>query len=166
MAQRVRDRAAPVRRRPSPRAAAHRISPRATAHDPPRIATGSKLHLWRLFIGFHTTFLVQHWLGVEGMPRRSADYSPRGEFTVLHQVFWVGELIRGISSLPLFHNLYKCRKSPRVEIDDPGDLRGLDCATLDGPSQSVHPGPREQRWGDYGGCVLPLGTAALSGVGL
>ena len=27
-----------------------------------------------LFIGFHTTFLVQHWLGVEGMPRRYANY--------------------------------------------------------------------------------------------
>ena len=29
-----------------------------------------KVHFWMLFIGFHTTFLVQHWLGVEGMPRR------------------------------------------------------------------------------------------------
>jgi len=103
---------------------------RAIAQDPPRIATGGKLHLWLLFIGFHTAFLVQHWLGVEGMPRRSADYSPGGEFTVLHEVFWVGELIRGISSLPLFHNLYKCRKSSRVETDDPRDLRGLEGATL------------------------------------
>ena len=34
-----------------------------------------KIHFWLLFIGFHTTFLVQHWLGVEGMPRRYADYS-------------------------------------------------------------------------------------------
>ena len=25
-----------------------------------------KVHFWLLFIGFHTTFLVQHWLGVEG----------------------------------------------------------------------------------------------------
>ena len=33
-----------------------------------------KIHFWLLFIGFHTTFLVQHWLGVEGMPRRYADY--------------------------------------------------------------------------------------------
>ena len=33
-----------------------------------------KVHFWTLFIGFHTTFLVQHWLGVEGMPRRYADY--------------------------------------------------------------------------------------------
>ena len=23
-----------------------------------------KVHFWTLFIGFHTTFLVQHWLGV------------------------------------------------------------------------------------------------------
>ena len=35
-----------------------------------------KIHFWLLFIGFHTTFLVQHWLGVEGMPRRYADYLP------------------------------------------------------------------------------------------
>jgi cytochrome c oxidase subunit 1 len=27
-----------------------------------------KVHFWTMFIGFHTTFLVQHWLGAEGMP--------------------------------------------------------------------------------------------------
>ncbi|HKN99368.1 MAG TPA: cbb3-type cytochrome c oxidase subunit I, partial [Pseudonocardiaceae bacterium] len=27
-----------------------------------------KLHFWTTFIGFHLTFLVQHWLGDEGMP--------------------------------------------------------------------------------------------------
>ncbi|MGI9136194.1 MAG: cytochrome c oxidase subunit I, partial [Candidatus Nanopelagicales bacterium] len=31
-----------------------------------------KIHFWLLFVGFHTTFLVQHWLGAEGMPRRYA----------------------------------------------------------------------------------------------
>ena len=34
-----------------------------------------KVHFWMLFIGFHMTFLIQHWLGVDGMARRYADYS-------------------------------------------------------------------------------------------
>ena len=43
-----------------------------------------KLHFWLTFIGFHTTFLVQHWLGNEGMPRRYADYLPADGFTTLN----------------------------------------------------------------------------------
>ena len=43
-----------------------------------------KLHFWLTFIGFHTTFLVQHWLGAEGMPRRYADYLPSDGFTTLN----------------------------------------------------------------------------------
>ncbi|MDT0278493.1 cbb3-type cytochrome c oxidase subunit I, partial [Blastococcus goldschmidtiae] len=35
-----------------------------------------KLQFWLTFIGFHGTFLVQHWLGNEGMPRRYVDYLP------------------------------------------------------------------------------------------
>ena len=33
-----------------------------------------KWHFWIVFIGFHMTFLVQHWLGLMGMPRRIANY--------------------------------------------------------------------------------------------
>ena len=35
--------------------------------------TLGKWHFWTLFIGFWMTFLVQHWLGVIGMPRRIAN---------------------------------------------------------------------------------------------
>ena len=49
-----------------------------------------KIHFWTLFIGFHTTFLVQHWLGVEGMPRRYADYLASDGFTTLNTVSTIG----------------------------------------------------------------------------
>ena len=43
-----------------------------------------KLQFWMTFIGFHGTFLIQHWLGNEGMPRRYADYLPTDGFTTLN----------------------------------------------------------------------------------
>ncbi|TDW76634.1 cytochrome c oxidase subunit 1 [Kribbella pratensis] len=89
-----------------------------------------KLHFWLLFIGFHTTFLVQHWLGVEGMARRYADYQASDGFTTLHQVSTVGAFILGISNLPFFWNVYKSRRHPLVEVDDPwGWGRSLEWAT-------------------------------------
>ena len=55
-----------------------------------------KIHFWLLFIGFHTTFLVQHWLGIEGMPRRYADYLPGDGFTALNQVSTIGAFILAV----------------------------------------------------------------------
>ncbi|MCF8528169.1 MAG: cbb3-type cytochrome c oxidase subunit I, partial [Candidatus Nanopelagicales bacterium] len=49
-----------------------------------------KIHFWILFIGFQVTFLVQHWLGVQGMPRRYGDYLPADDFTLLNQISTFG----------------------------------------------------------------------------
>src|SRR5690625_6763147 len=54
-----------------------------------------KIHFWMLFLGFHGTFLVQHWLGVEGMPRRYADYLPDDGFTVVNQVSTYASILLG-----------------------------------------------------------------------
>ncbi len=89
-----------------------------------------KVHFWLLFIGFHTTFLVQHWLGVEGMPRRYADYLPNEGFTTLNQVSSVGAFLLGASMLPFVYNVWKSRKAPLVHVDDPwGWGRSLEWAT-------------------------------------
>ncbi len=54
-----------------------------------------KLHFWLTFIGFHLTFLVQHWLGAEGMPRRYADYLPTDGFTTLNTISTIGSFVLG-----------------------------------------------------------------------
>ena len=45
-----------------------------------------KLHFWATFIGFHLTFLMQHWLGNIGMPRRYPDYLPTDGFTFFNTI--------------------------------------------------------------------------------
>jgi cytochrome c oxidase subunit 1 len=94
-----------------------------------------KVHFWLLFIGFHTTFLVQHWLGVEGMPRRYADYLPEDGFTLLNQVSTVGAFLLAASMFPFLWNVYISARKPYVEVgDDPwGWGRSLEWATSSPP---------------------------------
>ncbi|MCO5974515.1 aa3-type cytochrome oxidase subunit I [Actinoallomurus soli] len=88
-----------------------------------------KIHFWMLFIGFHTTFLIQHWLGAEGMPRRYADYSRI--FTALNLVSSLGAFLLGLSTLVFIYNVYLTwRKAPHVGVDDPwGFGNSLEWAT-------------------------------------
>ncbi|MGW5684772.1 aa3-type cytochrome oxidase subunit I [Nonomuraea sp. NPDC003754] len=90
-----------------------------------------KVHFWLLFIGFHTTFLVQHWLGMVGFPRRYADYAPTDGFTDLNLISSVGAFILGASTLPFFYNVWKTwRSAPKVTVDDPWGYGGsLEWAT-------------------------------------
>ncbi|WP_425551913.1 cytochrome c oxidase subunit I [Fodinicola feengrottensis] len=90
-----------------------------------------KLHFWLTFIGFHTTFLVQHWLGAEGMPRRYADYLASDGFTTLNTVSTIGAFILGASTLPFAWNAWKSYKLGRVvTVDDPWGYGGsLEWAT-------------------------------------
>jgi len=90
-----------------------------------------KIHFWLLFIGFHTTFLIQHWLGVKGMPRRYPDYLPQDGFTGMNQISSLGSFLLGISTLFFLWNVIKTwRTAPKVETNDPwGWGRSLEWAT-------------------------------------
>ncbi|WP_306204040.1 aa3-type cytochrome oxidase subunit I [Actinoplanes sp. RD1] len=90
-----------------------------------------KAHFWTMFVGFHTTFLVQHWLGAEGMPRRYADYLPTDEFTILNMISTVGSFVLGVSTLFFLYNVWKSyRVGKRVTVNDPwGYGNSLEWAT-------------------------------------
>ncbi|HAM22029.1 MAG TPA: cytochrome ubiquinol oxidase subunit I, partial [Actinobacteria bacterium] len=86
---------------------------------------------WLIFIGFQVTFLVQHWLGVQGMPRRYADYLESDGFEALNIVSSIGSIILAVGFLPFLWNVYRTwRHAPKVEVDDPWGWGGsLEWAT-------------------------------------
>jgi cytochrome c oxidase subunit 1 len=94
-----------------------------------------KLHFWLVFFGFHITFLVQHWLGVEGMPRRYSDYLASDGFTTLNMISTAGSIVLGASTFVFFWNMYKTNKyAPMVNNDDPwGWGASLEWATSSPP---------------------------------
>ena len=94
-----------------------------------------KVHFWMLFLGFHGTFLIQHWLGVVGMPRRYPDYLPSDGFTWMNQVSTVSSFVLGASMLPFFYNLFLTwRRRKMVALDDPwGHGASLEWATSSPP---------------------------------
>jgi cytochrome c oxidase subunit 1 len=94
-----------------------------------------KLHFWLTFIGFHGTFLVQHWLGNEGMARRYADYLPTDTFTTLNTISSISSFILGASFLPFLYNVVRSWKYGRLALrDDPwGHGNSLEWATSSPP---------------------------------
>jgi len=81
--------------------------------------TLGKIHFWTLFLGFHTTFLIQHWLGIKGFPRRYADYLASDGFTWMNMVSTLGSTLLAISMIPFAINVWITRKAPKVESNDP-----------------------------------------------
>ena len=90
-----------------------------------------KIHFWLTFIGFHGTFLIQHWVGNMGMPRRYADYLESDGFTVFNQISTIFSFVLGASVIPLVWNVFKSwRYCEVVTVDDPwGYGNSLEWAT-------------------------------------
>ena len=104
-----------------------------------------KLHFWLLTIGFHMTFLIQHWLGVDGAPRRYVNYLHEDGFDWMNQISTVGAFIMGASTLPFLLNVVLTHvKGKKVEVDDPwGYGASLEWATsCPPPRHNFHSLPR------------------------
>ncbi len=95
-----------------------------------------QIHFWLMTIGMNVTFFPMHILGLEGMPRRVADY-PASEtgWTLLNVIITAGSIVLAISILVFAWNLVSSiflRRGP-VAGDDPWQGYALEWATSSPP---------------------------------
>jgi cytochrome c oxidase subunit I len=94
-----------------------------------------KVHFWLFFIGINVTFLVQHQLGLEGMPRRVVTYRASDDFGALNMVSTIGSFILGVGVLVFLWNVIRTlRRGERVG-NDPWDGQTLEWATTSPPPE-------------------------------
>ena len=75
-----------------------------------------KLHFWLTFIGFNLTFFPMHYLGLQGMPRRVADYANR--FAEINLFISICSFALGASTLVFLYNMiWSWRHGPAAEAN-------------------------------------------------
>jgi len=92
-----------------------------------------KIHFVIMFIGFNMTFLPQHILGLDGMPRRIADYSSTAGWNDLNLLSSIGSFVIAASMLPFLWNVFISLRSGPIAGDDPWEGNTLEWATSSPP---------------------------------
>jgi cytochrome c oxidase subunit 1 len=119
-----------------------------------------QLHFWMNLVGFNLTFFPMHWLGLQGMPRRVAEYAP--QFTSVNQLASVGAFLLGVSVLPLaFNFLVNWVRGPAAG-DNPWRALTLEWQTTSPPPLHNFAEPPVVTHGpyDYGSGVVAHGAPA------
>ncbi|RLT29269.1 MAG: cytochrome c oxidase subunit I [Chloroflexi bacterium] len=92
-----------------------------------------KIHFTIVYLGLNLTFLPMHVLGLAGMPRRIADYSPTAGWNDLNLAATIGGFMVGASTLVLLWNIYTSLRSGKIAGDDPWEGNTLEWATSSPP---------------------------------
>jgi cytochrome c oxidase subunit 1 len=77
------------------------------------------VHFWLMLIGFNLTFFPMHFVGLNGMPRRTYTYPKELNFEALNQLETLGSFILGIGFLVFLYNILKTSRGPRNAPADP-----------------------------------------------
>ncbi len=85
-----------------------------------------KVHFWLMFIGFNLTFGPMHWLGLQGMVRRTWKYAPEAGLETWNVAVTVGGFIIALSILVFMYNWYHSRRHGEFSGLDPWDARTVD----------------------------------------
>jgi cytochrome c oxidase subunit 1 len=88
-----------------------------------------KTHFWLMFIGFNTTFAPMHWLGLQGMVRRTWKYAPETGLEPWNVVVTIGAFIIALSVAVFMFNWFHSRRHGEDSGLDPWDARTLEWTT-------------------------------------
>jgi len=95
--------------------------------------TLGKVHFAMLFVGFNATFFVQHMLGIQGMPRRVADYAADAGWTEMNLISTAGAFLIAASMVPFVINVVTSLMNGEKAGDDPWEGNTLEWATTSPP---------------------------------
>ncbi|MEK7807417.1 MAG: cytochrome c oxidase subunit I [Chloroflexota bacterium] len=85
-----------------------------------------KLNFWLLFIGMNVTFFPQHFVGMNGMPRRIYTYSSDMGWGDLNMLSTVGYFVIFLGVLSFLLNVVRSFRNGRNAGHDPWDAPGLE----------------------------------------
>jgi len=100
--------------------------------------TWGKVHFALTFLGFNLCFFPMHILGLQGMPRRVAQYDP--QFAPLNVVATVGAFILATSTLPFLVNAVRSWFWGEKAIGNPWHALTLEWTTVSPPPIENWPG--------------------------
>jgi cytochrome c oxidase subunit 1 len=85
-----------------------------------------KWHFWIWMLGFNLTFAPMHWLGLQGMVRRTWKYPVESGLEPWNQAVTLGAFIIGLGLLVFIYNWWHSRRNGPVAGMDPWDARTLE----------------------------------------
>jgi cytochrome c oxidase subunit 1 len=85
-----------------------------------------KWHFWLMFIGMNLTFGPMHWLGLQGMVRRTWVYPEEAGLGAGNFVVTVGAFVIAVGVLVFMINWSYSKRRGRVAPNDPWDARTLE----------------------------------------
>ena len=137
--------------------------------------TLGKIHFWLSFVFFNLTFGPMHFVGVDGMPRRVADYAD--QFATLNAIISVSSFVFGLSFLIFVYNIITSwRNGPRAaanpwrahtlewQVSSPPPVFNFDSipTVVGGPYEYGVPGAVHGVFKDPERQPVPAGTAAVA----
>jgi cytochrome c oxidase subunit 1 len=92
-----------------------------------------KLSFWLVLIGFNVTFLIQHSIGLEGMPRRIYEYADVSNLELYNLISTVGSFILALGVLVTIINVARSVKKGVKAGPDPWKANTLEWYTESPP---------------------------------